>query len=354
MPKISILCPSFNHKKYVGFFIESVLAQSFQDFELIIVDDYSSDESIKEVEKFTDDRIKLIKHSYNKGINAALNTAFKNSSGDYIVFMASDDIFEFDALEILYKTLSTSDAIVAYPRTLWIDEDNNIIKTTHKEVFQDRIELLHYLFMKGNGLTSNGMMIKKDFCDFLPLANSMCNQQDTQIHINLLLRGKPIFIEKQLVKYRRELRKKGNISSNTLATHTRENLEIYTLMDAFLQCQDIKLLKNVFKEEIKALKLEPFDDVLEFFLGRMALLSDNKERQIWGYSKIMNFYNNEKNIKILRERYNFNFKDYVDIAKYIKQDKTIEKYRKYKKLFNYSLIFSSIIIMVFISILLLG
>ncbi len=147
----------------MGFFIESVLAQNFQDFELIIVDDYSSDESIKEVEKFTDDRIKLIKHSYNKGINAALNTAFKHSSGDYIVFMASDDIFEFDALEILYKTLSTSDAIVAYPRTLWIDEDNNIIKTTHKEVFQDRIELLHYLFMKGNGLTSPGMMIKKIF-----------------------------------------------------------------------------------------------------------------------------------------------------------------------------------------------
>ncbi|EDP7729957.1 glycosyltransferase family 2 protein, partial [Campylobacter coli] len=342
------LCPSFNHKNYVGFFIESVLAQSFQDFELIIVDDYSSDESIKEVEKFTDDRIKLIKHSYNKGINAALNTAFKNSSGDYIVFMASDDIFEFDALEILYKTLSTSDAIVAYPRTLWIDEDNNIIKTTHKEVFQDRIELLHYLFMKGNGLTSPGMMIKKDFCDFFPLPSSMCNQQDTQIHINLLLRGKPIFIERQLIKYRRELEKKSNISSNILATHTRENLEIYALMDTFLQCQDIKLLKNIFKDEIEALKLKPFDDVLEFFLGRMALLSDNKERQIWGYSKIMNFYNNEKNIKILRERYNFNFKDYVDIAKCIKQDKTIEKYRKYKKLCNYSAIVLLTIFVIFL------
>ncbi len=92
----------------------------------------------------------------------------------------------------------------------------------------------------------------------------MCNQQDTQIHINLLLRGKPIFIERQLIKYRREL-EKSNISSNILATHTRENLEIYALMDTFLQCQDIKLLKNIFKDEIEALKLKPFDDVLEFF-----------------------------------------------------------------------------------------
>ncbi|EAW7552186.1 glycosyltransferase family 2 protein, partial [Campylobacter coli] len=99
MPKISILTPCYNHEKYISAYLQSVLSQTFNDFELIIVDDYSSDQSVKEIQKFKDKRIKLIKHSYNKGINATLNTAFKNSNGDILIFCASDDMFEFDALE---------------------------------------------------------------------------------------------------------------------------------------------------------------------------------------------------------------------------------------------------------------
>lgn len=102
-PKISILTPSFNHEKYVGFFIESVLAQTFSDFELIIVDDYSTDRNVEEIKKFQDSRIKLIQHEFNKGINAALNTAFKQSSGEFLVFLASDDMLKSNALEVLYN-----------------------------------------------------------------------------------------------------------------------------------------------------------------------------------------------------------------------------------------------------------
>ncbi len=74
-PKISILTPSFNHEKFVGFFIESVLKQTLEDFELIIVDDCSSDNNVNEILKFKDPRIKLIQHPYNQGINAGINTA---------------------------------------------------------------------------------------------------------------------------------------------------------------------------------------------------------------------------------------------------------------------------------------
>ncbi|EHF7964559.1 glycosyltransferase, partial [Campylobacter coli] len=54
MPKISILTPCFNHEKYISAYLQSVLNQTFNDFELIIVDDCSSDQSIKEIEKFHD------------------------------------------------------------------------------------------------------------------------------------------------------------------------------------------------------------------------------------------------------------------------------------------------------------
>ncbi|CAM2830546.1 glycosyltransferase family 2 protein [Helicobacter burdigaliensis] len=335
MSKISILTPCYNHEKYIKDYLQSVLNQTFGDFELIIVDDCSSDRSVEEIEKFHDKRIKLIRHSFNKGINAGLNTAFANSSGEFIVFMASDDVFMPNALEVLYKALSQSEAIVAYPRTLWIDENNKIIKTNHKEAYQDRIELLHHFFMKGNGLTSPGMMIKREFCDFFPLQNSICNQQDTQIHIDLLLRGEPIFIEEPLIKYRRDS-KGGNISSISLSTQMRESLEKSSVMDTFLQCKDIELLKKIFKDEIKMLDFEPSSDILEFFMGRMALLSPKKEQQVWGYHKIMHFYSDIKNVEILKEKYSFTFKEYLGLVKEIKQDEIVQKYKKYKKLFNES------------------
>ena len=87
MPKISILTPSFNHEKFVGLFIESILKQTLEDFELIIVDDCSSDSNVNEILKFKDPRIKLIQHPYNQGINAGINTAFENAKGEFLYFV---------------------------------------------------------------------------------------------------------------------------------------------------------------------------------------------------------------------------------------------------------------------------
>ena len=75
----------------MGRFIESALNQNFSDFEVLIVDDCSSDDTAKEILKYKDKRIKLIKHDFNRGVNAALNTAFKHSKSDILLFCAGDD-----------------------------------------------------------------------------------------------------------------------------------------------------------------------------------------------------------------------------------------------------------------------
>lgn len=354
MPKFSILTPCFNHEKYISAYLQSVLNQTFNDFELIIVDDCSSDQSIKEIEKFKDDRIKLIKHSYNKGINAALNTAFENSSGSYIVFCASDDILEKNALEKIYQILNFLDIDVIYPSMSIINDEN--IEISKSFITQrSNLEALRYLFFKGNCFFSPGMAVKKEtFKKIYPLPNALCNHQDTQMHINLLAqKAKIYFLKETLVKYRIRANE-ANISAPNASTKARENLEIEFLMDSFLKIQDIDFLKEIFKDEIKKLKIEPFENTIEFFLGRMAIESKEKTRKYWGYHKIMHFYNDKNNIKILLEKYNFTFKDLLPLSILCDDDRIEKKYRKYKKLFNYSLIFSSIIILIFICILLLG
>lgn len=335
-PKISILTPSFNHGRYVGFFIESVLSQSFTDFELVIVDDYSSDNNINEIEKFKDSRIKLIKHPYNQGINAALNTAFENSSGEYLIFCASDDCLESSALEELQKALCENPQTKAvYPALTKIDINGKKDNEKFMEIKQgSREEYIHRFFMDNNCLTSPGMaMRREDFRQILyPLDRAMCNQQDTQMHIKILLHGDIKVLDKSLVLYRFDSNA-NNISARTFVTTKRERAEIERLMDSFLEMRDIELLKKVFKKEIADLGIIPKEGQIEYFLGKMAMQSMIKERQIWGYHKIMESYSTKEGAESLRENYNFDFKQFLSLARHI-DDRIENKYRKYKKLFK--------------------
>lgn len=335
-PKISILTPSFNHERFVGFFIESVLKQTLEDFELIIVDDCSSDNNVNEILKFKDSRIKLIQHPYNQGINAGLNTAFENASGEYLVFCASDDMLTPNALEVIYKAFSENPSVKAiYPSLIKIDENG----VKDKERFGEsenktRAEHLYDLFMRGNYLTSPGMAMKTtDFKEILyPLDIAMCNQQDTQMHIKILLNGEIKILDDILVMYRFDPRT-NNVSAGTDVAIKRGKMENERLMDTFLAMKDIDLLQKIFAKEIAKLGITPQEDMIEYFLGRMALFSPIETRQVWGYHKVMESYSTKESAKRLKDMYDFDFRTYLDLAHYT-TDKTLAKYRKYKKLFK--------------------
>jgi glycosyltransferase involved in cell wall biosynthesis len=98
MPKVSVVIPAFNAMKYLPKTVESVLSQSFSDFEVIVVNDGSSDETEQWVSQIEDARIKLISQT-NQGLAAARNTGIQNSEGEYIAFLDADDLWEATKLE---------------------------------------------------------------------------------------------------------------------------------------------------------------------------------------------------------------------------------------------------------------
>ncbi len=102
MVKISVILPVYNGSKYIKKSIESVLNQTFHDFELIIVNDGSCDNTLDIITSFNDKRIKIINQS-NQGPGAARNNALKIAKGKYIMFLDSDDWYSTDALEIAYE-----------------------------------------------------------------------------------------------------------------------------------------------------------------------------------------------------------------------------------------------------------
>ncbi len=104
MPQISIIVPVYNVEKYLNRCIESILGQIFTDFELILVDDGSTDSCPQMCDNWAnkDERIIVI-HQKNGGLSAARNSGLKIYRGNYVFFVDSDDWIEKDALETLYK-----------------------------------------------------------------------------------------------------------------------------------------------------------------------------------------------------------------------------------------------------------
>ena len=100
-PKVSVLMPTYNTGEFLGEAIESILSQSFEDFEFIIVDDGSTDDSYRILAEYAkkDERIRIIKNDQNKGIVYSLNRGLRECRGEYVARMDADDIALKDRLE---------------------------------------------------------------------------------------------------------------------------------------------------------------------------------------------------------------------------------------------------------------
>lgn len=105
--KVSVIMPAYNRELYIRESIDSVLAQSFTEFELVVVDDGSTDTTAAIVESYTDSRIRLIRQP-NGGVSVARNTGLKAARGQFITFLDSDDLYYPDFLKTLYRLIQSN------------------------------------------------------------------------------------------------------------------------------------------------------------------------------------------------------------------------------------------------------
>ena len=105
-PQFTVVIPVFNRPRAIERALRSCLAQRYSDFEVVVVDDASTDDSIAAARRFTDPRITLLQHAVNRGACAARNTGVSCARGEWIVFLDSDDELLPDALEIMARRAS--------------------------------------------------------------------------------------------------------------------------------------------------------------------------------------------------------------------------------------------------------
>ncbi len=142
-PTISVLIPCYNAERTIQETISSVLAQTFTDFELLVINDGSTDGTMSVLEQITDDRLKVVSFE-NSGPQKSRNRGIEKARGKYITFIDADDLWTSDKLASQLQALqNTPEAAVAYSWTDFIDENSNFLKhSRHIEMAGDVYEQL--------------------------------------------------------------------------------------------------------------------------------------------------------------------------------------------------------------------
>lgn len=137
MKTISVIIPVFRVEKYISAALESVLAQTYKQIEILVVDDGSPDRSVEICQQFTDSRIKIISQT-NRGLAGARNTGIRHAEGDYIALLDGDDMWLPNKLEKHIEHLESSPTVgVSFSRSALTDEAGNLSGTYLMPKLQD-------------------------------------------------------------------------------------------------------------------------------------------------------------------------------------------------------------------------
>ncbi len=137
MTKLSIVLPTYNGERYLKEALESILSQSFKDFELICINDCSTDSTLKILNEYAtkDKRIKIFTNSENKKLPASLNIGFGASQGEYLTWTSDDNIYKPEALNTMIEYLDQNQQVDLVCTAMdCINEKGEVYAETQKDV----------------------------------------------------------------------------------------------------------------------------------------------------------------------------------------------------------------------------
>ena len=322
MPKVSIILTSFNHSKFIRESIESVLNQTFKDFELIIWDDASSDLSWYLINQYTDSRIKSYRNEVNKGPVYGVNKAISEiATGEYIAIHHSDDVWELNKLETQVAFLDTHlDIGAVFSDAQAINEDSlPLLESSHyyADIFQQknktRHQWLHFFFIKDNALCHPSVLIRKRCYQDCGLYRPMLAQvPDFDMWIRLCLKYEIHVLPEKLVRFR-VLNQEANTSGNRSDTRIRRLYECYKVLPNYQKISSIDELILIFPEAKKYYKSEQSN--VTFALAMIALENRHFPFSIlFGLELLSALLSDKEQALKIEQVYNFNYLDFINLT----------------------------------------
>jgi len=266
-PLISVIIPTYNRVKTIGRTIESILAQTYDQFEIIVVDDGSTDDTMQLLSEFNDPRIRIVKHEVNKGVTAAKNTGLNNIRGEWFTILDSDDEIIPEALELMMNV------------PLLQDEKVNAVSCNCIDTSTGKLS--------GTGLEGDG------YLDIQTLVNK-CNGEFWGLTKTSLLQDDRF--NERLGGYESTLWMKINERANRFYVH--KGLRIYhtegddRILKAAPSIQKISTHYQVLSEEKKYLeilkKYLPGFFAKDCLRANLYLSADNKKEYVKIYHRLLN------------------------------------------------------------------
>jgi glycosyltransferase involved in cell wall biosynthesis len=168
--KYSVVIPLYNKERYIARAIESVLAQTFRDFELIIINDGSMDGSELNVTKYTDERVRLVSQK-NAGESAARNKGIALARGEYIAFLDADDAWKNNFLAEISRLIQIAPGCAVYATYFEVKEANGDMRELRREAIAakidstSRLDYLGCLAEAAYPLSSSSICVVKHYLD---------------------------------------------------------------------------------------------------------------------------------------------------------------------------------------------
>lgn len=222
MVNVSALMSVYNGEKYIAETINSILNQSYQDFEFVIVDDGSTDGTLDVIKQFRDPRIKLYQLSHNHGVGAALNFGFSKTTGKYIAKVDADDISASERFEKQVQYLNANPDIML--ATSWVNffaQDQEVRKSDRYQKYVSRSMNETPYINESNikeriywscCIVHSSMMCRREALNLFPYDPSLRNGEDYKLFYELNRKGYNIaIIPEVLVDVRVTLSSTSNI-----------------------------------------------------------------------------------------------------------------------------------------------
>ena len=319
-PKISIILPNYNNEKYLKEAIESVLYQTYTNFELIIVDDASTDGSLEIIRAFNDKRIKVITSEVNRHVAYASNLGIKYASGEYIAKIDSDDIWENQKLEKQIEFMENHKEYGGcFTRANIIDGKSEDANIKYKVIFdlfekaknQSQKEWLRFFLSEGNCLCNSSSLIRKCIFEkidgFFNLA--YVGAEDYELWVRMVIRYPIYVLDERLVRYRWEEDSENKISGLTkervyAAINLQMMLKSY-IFDYMTNEEFVEYFKEDFVNERSYTAQE-----LECEKAQCLLKCTGDEVNFLGLQRFDHILKNPEMLDILEKNMNFTLPDF--------------------------------------------
>jgi glycosyltransferase involved in cell wall biosynthesis len=286
---VSIIMPSYNSEQFIRNSILSVLNQSFSLWELLIVDDASTDSTIDIIMSFEDPRIRVIRLNENKGNYYARNIGLENAVGKYIAMLDSDDISLPKRIQLQYNYLENNTSIGAIGTSfIIIDENGNYINKIDRRMGYSelRVNLIH-----DNILLHSSLFIKKELIERYDLKyqTSYLYAADYDFVFNCSKHFPVASLGEYCVLYRfhgSNITNTFNSSQKSFATIIRKNIITY-YFGSMLEKMEIEMINSIFTEsfDMDLWKIFRIEDIIK------KILEFNYENKVLDDQSLCSLFN---------------------------------------------------------------